>query len=236
MALFAQVDAASVPPPPPPPAPAATPRPAASATFRGHPLPKSKQRTRRWTDPIPGSPWADAAPDAHWTRFHRDVGEKEEGDPAATREALRFSRAFAIELRDVLSAACAGRRCAAPAAEAARTLAAYLRDPSPAYANGARHAPDNWNYVWSWTATGGGVTLRVSCDDMLESPELLCDLGIDLPGDLTLVYATFHRDVTLYAATDRTSAHPLGRICDAAEGAPGPPTIFIDGKLLNVRR
>jgi hypothetical protein len=202
-----------------------------SATYRARPLPKSRERTRHWTDEIPGSPWADIAPDVHWTRFLRDVARKKAGDPTAIRESMRFTRAFAGELRDVLAAACGPRRCAEPARDADGALAAYLRDPSPAYANAAQRRVDNWNYEWTWTATGGGVSLRLSCDDMTESRDLLCDLALDLPGEIILEYGTFHRWVELYAAGDREHRNRLGAIADVSPDR-GPGLIAIDGRLL----
>jgi hypothetical protein len=202
-----------------------------SATYPGRPVPRSRERTRHWTDEIPGSPWADTAADVHWTRFLRDVAHKKDGDPAAAREAMRFTRAFVIEVRDALAAACGPRRCDEPARDAGRALAAYLRDPSPAHANAAQRRVDNWNYEWTWTATGGGTSLRLSCDNMTESPDLLCDLALDLPGEITLQYGTFHRWVELYAAADSAHEHRLGTIADVSPDR-GPPLISIEGRLL----
>jgi len=188
--------------------------------------------TRRWTHEIPGSPYEDTAPDAHWTRFHRDVGEKKDGDPTAARASIRFTRAFAVELRDLLADACPPRRCASPVDDARKALTGYLRDPSPTHGDAAQHEVDNWNYVWSWKATAGGVALRLSCDDLYESRDLLCELALDLPGDLTLVYESYERRVFLYAARDDEHAHPLGRISGDVEGDSGPPVASIDGQLL----
>lgn len=203
-----------------------------SATYSGRRVTKTMRPTRHWTAEIPGSPYEDAAPDAHWTRFHRDVGEKKDGDPAAARTSIRFTRAFAVELRDLLADACPPRRCTALVADARKALTAYLRDPSPAHTDAAQRNVDNWNYVWSWKATAAGVALRLSCDDLYESRDLLCDLALDLPGDLTLVYESYDRKVFLFAANDGEHAHPLGRISGDAEGDSGPPVATIDGRLL----
>src|SRR5204863_6329897 len=138
----------------------------------------------------------------------------------------------AIELRDLIANACRSRRCTAPVDDAGKALTAYLRDRSPAYADAAQREVDNWNYVWSWKATAGGVALRLSCDDLYESRDLLCDLALDLPGDLTLVYESYERTVSLYAASDAEHAHPLGRIWGDVEGFSGPPVVTIDGRLL----
>jgi len=204
-----------------------------SVTYPGRPLSKVKQRTRHWTDEIPGSPWADTAPDVHWNRFLRDIGRKETSDPDAARESMRFTRAFVRELRDLLAVACRRRRCAQPARDADAALAAYLRDPSPIHANAAQHEADHWNYVWKWTATGGGVTLRLSCDDMTESRSELCDLTLDLPGDLTLNYGTFEQRIEIYAATDREYKNRIGCIADVSPDR-GPPRISIEGRLLEL--
>jgi hypothetical protein len=161
----------------------------------------------------------------------RDVARKKEGDPMATRESMRFTRAFAVELRDALAAACGPRRCARPARDADGALAAHPRDPSPVYANAAQRRIDNWNYEWTWTATGGGVSLRLSCDDMTESRDLLCDLALDLPGEITLEYGTFHRWVELYAAGDPEHKNRLGAIANVSPDR-GPPLISIEGRLL----
>lgn len=205
---------------------------ALSVSYLAQALPKEKQRTRHWTDEIPGSPWADIAPDLHWTRFIRDISRKG-SNPATVRETMRFSRAFAIELRDLLAGACGRRRCSAIARDAEAALAAYLRDPAPVHENAAQHRVDHWNYVWSWTATGGGVALRLSCDDLMESRDLLCDLALDLPGDLKLVYSTMDRAVDLYTATGPKNQDPVGHIADVSPDR-GPPRVSIDGRFLQL--
>jgi hypothetical protein len=208
------------------------------ASYLGHPLPKMREPTRYWTDEIPGSPWADTAPDVHWTRFFREVGRREDGDPAAARAELRLAQGFVIELRDRLANACGARRCSRLVRDTQAKLAAYLRDRAPTLTAPSRREVDHWNYVWSWTATGGGVPLALSCDDMTESRDLLCDLKLDL-GEVNLQYGTFHRDVELYAATDKEHRHPLGRILDSAvrvgETDRERSTIDIEGRLLNLQ-
>jgi len=146
---------------------------------------------------------------------------------------MRFSRAFAIELRDLLAGACGRRRCSAPARDAAAALTAYLRDPAPVHGDASHREVDHWNYVWSWTATGGGVTLRLSCDDLYESRDLLCDITLDLPGDLKLVYRTMDRAADLYTGADPTDRPPLGRIVDMSPER-GPPRVSIDGRFLQL--
>jgi hypothetical protein len=206
---------------------------AVSVSYLAEVLPKAKQRTRRWTDEIPGSPWGDIAPEVHWTRFLRDVAQKEKADPARARAVMRFSRAFAIELRDLLAGACGRRRCAAPARDADKALGAYLRDPAPVHGNASEKEVDHWNYVWSWTATGGGVTLRLSCDDLVESRDLLCDLSVDLPGDLTLLYSTMDRTAELYPKAGPNDRDPVGRIADVSPDR-GPPRVMIEGRFIEL--
>lgn len=205
---------------------------AVSVTYLAQALPRAKQRTRHWTDEIPGSPWGDIAPDLHWTRFIRDISRKGR-TPATVRETMRFSRAFAIELRDLLAGACGRRRCAEAARDAAAALTAYVRDPAPVHGNADQHRVDNWNYVWSWTATGGGVVLRLSCDDLYESRDLLCDLTVDLPGGLKLVYSTMDRTADLYTASGPENRDPVGRIADVSPDR-GPPRVAIDGQFLQL--
>ena len=205
-----------------------------AATYPGSPLPRSKQRTRYWTDEIPGSPWEDAAPDVHWTRFHRDIGRRARGDAAAVRETLRFSRAFVVEMRELLANACRGRRCSALVHEADAKLATYLGDRSPVHSNPSARSVDHWTYEWSWTATGGGVPLAISCDDMEESRDLLCLLEVELTGSVRLAYATFLRDVDLRAAGDVNAAHPLGRIGHSE--IDGKAATLIEGRLLDLRK
>jgi hypothetical protein len=208
---------------------------AVSVTYPGLAIERARLPTRYWIRPIPGSPWADTAPDVHWTRFLRDVAGKDRKPADAERDALRLTRALAVELRDTLANACRARRCAAPAHAVAGNLAAYLRDRSPSRTDVSAGRVDHWSYDWTWTATGGGVALRLSCTDMQESPETMCDIRVDLPGDLYVVYATFDRAISLRAAADKPSVNPLGRIVES-ETLSRKPAITVEGQLLRTAR
>jgi hypothetical protein len=77
------------------------------------------------------------------------------------------------------------------------------------------------------------VSLRLSCDDLVESRDLLCDISVDLPGDLTLLYGRMDRTAELYPKDGPRNQDPVGRIGDVSPDR-GPPRVSIEGRFLEL--
>jgi len=82
-------------------------------------------------------------------RLRRALGGIGTTDPRVAPESTGFSRAFALELLAFLVSACPGQRCAQPARDAEKALAAHLRDPAPRRENPVQRSLGNSKLEWS---------------------------------------------------------------------------------------
>jgi hypothetical protein len=140
--------------------------------------------------------WEANYPEMHFSRFldlarpafHPPwIGDRTDRE---RQDALfRFANAVIMDMRDALHIACPGQRCAPLLVEADRLLSSFLRFGSRAFSYAdQRPSGDNWNRWYGWRFAGKEARIDVACDDLLEEPEVMCLLAVELAGGLTLTY------------------------------------------------
>jgi hypothetical protein len=201
-------------------------------------------RTEHWTTPTRAPSPYDDWPDIHYSRFKQRIGWRKAGDAEIERQSLRLTRDIVADLRDCLTAACAGGRCAEPIRAAERRLRAYAADRGPRYVLSEHgKAYDRWNTGWAWNATAGGTKLEINCTDIAESTQVLCSLELDLGGGLRMLYrprndaSSGSYDVAIADRPGWDDEQLAGKISfDQSRLSPdapwGPPSLEITGRAL----
>jgi hypothetical protein len=201
-------------------------------------------RTEHWTTPTRAPVPYDDWPDVHYSRFKQRIGWRKAGDAEIERQSLRLTRDIIADLRDCLTAACAGGRCAEPIQAAESRLRAYVADHDPRYVL-IEHtkAYIHWNTGWTWEATAGETKIKVSCTDIAESTQVFCSLELDVGGGLRVVYfprnAAGSRgfDVAIADRPHWDDDHLLGKIgFEESRLSPGAAWLEISGGALALQR
>ena len=200
-------------------------------------------RTQKWTRPRRGfSPrWESDYPEYHFSRF-LDLARPTFHPPKVRtltesewQTALfRFAFAVVADLHDAIPIACAQDRCAPALAQAAQRLASYVRARDRAFTPLARTSSrDRFSTWYGWRLTGGTASFELGCSDIMEAPEVICRLELDLDDDLVLGYAPKNSmtgpepDLTLWQKGDERK-QALGEIQFDRTYA-GAPVVIISG-------
>lgn len=205
-------------------------------------------RARRiwsWTRSRRNPKWESNYTQVHFSRF-LDLAQatlhlpwtRQRTDRQRQEDLFRFANAVIMDLRDALRVACPGQRCAPLLLDVDRVLAPFLRLGPHGYTPVEKQpSGDRWHTWYAWSFAAATTRIDLGCDDMLEEPEVTCELTVALPDGLGLSFnpknsrGASPEEADFILRRQSSKAEPLGTILFERSDT-GAPRVVISGALL----